>query len=245
MRKKGAPMGQQLHKRLPQEFVEEVLEAFNEKRLTEERACELLGIQRARLYRLRRQWLRDRGSGREFALWNRKESRFHRFPDAVEDWLHQELKYIRTEAEVYRGRFNFAFLAELAEKEFQRVFPRNSLRLFALRHGYYHALPEEKGKVYTRFEVSGPGVLFQHDTSHHLWLPSTGRRHALLLTEDDYSRRVLGSQDGRGGDHLGAFGPDPKDLPGAWETLGLLCRQSQHLSLCGIYQQALPVSEGA
>jgi hypothetical protein len=29
-------------------------------------------------------------------------------------------KYIRTEADVYRGRFNFAFLAELAEKEFQR-----------------------------------------------------------------------------------------------------------------------------
>jgi len=47
-------MGQQLHKRLPKEFVEEALEAFNEKRLTEERACELLGIGRARLYRLRR-----------------------------------------------------------------------------------------------------------------------------------------------------------------------------------------------
>lgn len=95
---------------------------------------------------------------------------------------------------MYRGRFNFAFLAELAEKEFQRVFPRNSLRLFALRHGYYHALPEEKGKLYTRFEVSGPGVLFQHDASHHLWLPSTGKRYPLLLTEDDYSRMVLGAR---------------------------------------------------
>lgn len=187
-------MGEQLHKRLPKEFVEEVLEAFNERRLTEERACELLGIRRARFYRLRRRWLRDTRRKGGFSLWNRKESRFHTFPEEVEDWLHQELTYIRSEADVYRGRFNFAFLAEQAEKEFQRVFQRNSIRLFALRHGYYHALPEEKEKVYTRFEVSGPGVLFQHDSSHHVWLPKTGRRHPLILTEDDYSRRVVGSK---------------------------------------------------
>ncbi len=187
-------MGQQLHKRLAKGFVEEVLDGFNERRLTEERACELLGLKRARFYRLRKQWLRDSRRGQEFSLWNRKESRFHAFPEEVEDWLHQELTYIRSEAEVYRGRFNFAFLAELAEKEFQRTFQRNSLRLFALRHGYYHALPEEKEKVYTRFEVSGPGVLFQHDSSHHRWLPSTGKWDALVLTIDDYSRRVLGAR---------------------------------------------------
>ena len=35
-----------MHKRLSEEFVEEILEAF-----TEERACELLGIKRVRFYR--------------------------------------------------------------------------------------------------------------------------------------------------------------------------------------------------
>jgi transposase InsO family protein len=63
-----------------------------------------------------------------------------------------------------------------------------------LRYGYYHALPEEKGKVYIRFETSGPGVLFQHDSSHHEWLPLARRRHPLILTEDDYSRRVVGGR---------------------------------------------------
>jgi len=66
----------------------------------------------------------------------------------MEDWLHQELEYIRNGAEVYRGRFNFAFLGEMAEKEFKREFDRSFLRRFALRHGYYHALPEEKEKGY-------------------------------------------------------------------------------------------------
>lgn len=153
-----------------------------------------LGIKRTRLYELRKRWLRSKMRGEEFLLWARTESRFHTFSEEIESWLHKELKYIRTEADVYRGRFNFAFLVELAEKEFKCPFQRNSFRRFALRHGYYHALPEEKGKVYTRFETSGPGVLYQHDSSHHLWLPRTGERQALILTEDDYSRKVLGGR---------------------------------------------------
>jgi hypothetical protein len=63
-----------------------------------------------------------------------------------------------------------------------------------LKKGYYHALAEEKGKVYTRFETSGPGALYQHDSSHHLWLPSTGRKQYLILTKDDHSRRVVGAR---------------------------------------------------
>jgi len=184
----------QIHKRHSPEFVEEVLEAFNEKRMPEEMACELLGIKRARLYRLRRDWLRDRRRGEAFRLWNRPRSDFHRFSEEIEDWLHEELHYIRNGAEIYRGRFNFAFLGESAEKAFGRGFDRSVLRRFALRHGYYHALPEEKEKVYIRFETSGPGVLFQHDSSHHAWLPVTRRKHWLILTEDDYSRVVVGGK---------------------------------------------------
>jgi transposase InsO family protein len=112
----------------------------------------------------------------------------------VEQWLDKELRYIRQEAEIFRGRFNFAFLAEEAQKRFGRPFCRNSLRLYALKKGYYHALPEEKGKVYTRFETSGPGALFQHDSSSHLWLPSAAKKHYLILTKDDFSRRVVGAR---------------------------------------------------
>lgn len=186
-------MSNQLHKRFSVEFIEEALEAFNRQEITERTACELLGIKRTRLYDLRKQWLRCRIKGEKFLLWNRKDSKFHKFSEEVEDWLHKELKYIRTKANVYRGKFNFSFLAELAEREFKKEFRRNSIRLFALRHGYYHALPEEKGKVYTRFETSGPGALFQHDTSHHLWIPLLGQKQSVILTQDDYSRKVMGA----------------------------------------------------
>ncbi|MEM3112762.1 MAG: hypothetical protein QXY90_06960, partial [Candidatus Anstonellales archaeon] len=122
----------------------------------------------------------------------------------IREWLDRELRYIRQEADLFRGRFNFAFLAEEAERRFGRPFCRNSIRLYAFppkadptlseRNGYYHALPSEKGKVYTRFETSGPGALFQHDSSYHLWIPAMGEKQYLVLTKDDYSRRVVGAR---------------------------------------------------
>jgi hypothetical protein len=84
--------------------------------------------------------------------------------------------------------------AEEAEKRFSRPFCRNSLRLYALSSGFYHALPDEKGKVHTRFETSGPGAFFQHDSSYHLWLPHRSRKQCLILTKDDYSRKVVGAK---------------------------------------------------
>jgi len=40
-------MAEQIHKRLSKEFVEGVLEAFNDHRIGEEKACEILGLRRA------------------------------------------------------------------------------------------------------------------------------------------------------------------------------------------------------
>lgn len=120
----------------------------------------------------------------------------------MQRWLHEQLRYIRQEAETFRGHCNFAFLAEQAQHQCGRPFHRNSLRRFALRHGYAHALPEETRTVDTRVETAGPGMLFQHESSHHLWLPGTGRQQTRLLTKDDDSRRVVA---GGLGDHASAW----------------------------------------
>lgn len=186
-------MRERIHKRLPVEFVEEVLISFNQHRISEKEAMELLGVRRSRLHQIRKRWLLSNRK-RPFQLWQRKENAFHVISPEVRGWLDKELHYIQKEAEKFRGKFNFAFLSEEAQKEFGRPFCRNSIRLYALRNGYYHALPSEKGKVYTRFETSGPGALFQHDSSYHLWLPKTDEKHYLILTKDDYSRRVVGAR---------------------------------------------------
>jgi len=186
-------MRERIHKRLPVEFVQEVLSSFNQHRISEKEAMDLLGVKRSRLHQLRKRWLLKNRKN-PFRLWRRVDNAFHVLTEEVRQWLDKELKYIRQEADLFRGKFNFAFLAEEAEKRFGRPFCRNSLRLYALRSGYYHALPDEKGKVYTRFETSGPGALFQHDSSYHLWLPHRREKQYLILTKDDYSRRVVGAR---------------------------------------------------
>jgi len=186
-------MRERIHKRLPVQFVEEVLGSFNQHRISEKEAMDLLGVKRSRLHQLRKRWLL-RNRKRSFRLWQREDNAFHVLAEEVRQWLDKELQYIRQEAELFRGKFNFAFLAEEAQKRFGRPFCRNSLRLYALRSGYYHALPDEKGKVYTRFETSGPGALFQHDSSYHLWVPHRREKQYLILTKDDYSRKVVGAR---------------------------------------------------
>jgi len=137
-------MMERIHKRLPLEFVKEVLNAFNSHKISEKEAMGLLGIKRSRLHQLRKRWLRSNKKS-PFNIWQRTNSVFHIISPDVKEWLDKELRYIRHEADTFRGKFNFAFLAEEAEKIFNRNFSRNSIRLYALRNGYYHALPEEKG----------------------------------------------------------------------------------------------------
>jgi len=77
------------------------------------------------------------------------------------------------------------------DKKFEILTHRNSIRRFALHHGYYQQTTPEKQKPCIRFEMDAIGALFQHDTSIHVWLPLSGRYHDLVMTKDDHSRRVV------------------------------------------------------
>jgi len=182
----------QIHKRLPKDFVEDVIRTFCQEKIGREQACELLGLSKAQFYQLREKYLVFRKKGEEFKLYNRDIKPTRSFPKEVQDFLHEELYYITRCEGRFKNKFNFSFLAEQAEKKFDRPFSRNSIRRFALRHAYYHQNPKEKKKVRIRFETPGPGFLFQHDTSHHIWLPLTNSFSDLILTKDDYSRKVVG-----------------------------------------------------
>jgi len=185
-------MGKQIHKRLPKDFVKDLIETFCAEEIGTEQACELLGLSKPQLYRWKEKYLTFRKKGEEFKLYSRESKPTRFFPPEVEKFLHEELYYITRCEGRFKNKFNFSFLAEQAEKKFGRPFNRNSIRRFALRHNYYHQEPKEKKKVRIRFDTPGPGFLFQHDTSHHIWLPLTNSFSDLILTKDDYSRKVVG-----------------------------------------------------
>ena len=43
-------MKEQIHKRLPKDFVEDVIRTFGEEKIGREQACELLGLSKAQFY---------------------------------------------------------------------------------------------------------------------------------------------------------------------------------------------------
>jgi hypothetical protein len=184
-------MTEQLAKRATDEWVIQVLEQFNKHTITENEACELLGIKRIQLYELRKRWLKATIQGMRFELHASGEYTKRCFTPQIEEFLKQELAYIKKEAYYYRGKFNFAFLSEKVEKKFSVFIHRNSIRRFAIDNGYYEQTTKEKQKPCIRFEMDSVGALFQHDTSRHVWLPSTRRYHDLIMTKDDHSRRTV------------------------------------------------------
>lgn len=184
-------MTEQLAKRVTEQWVVQVLEQFNSHTITEKEACELLGLKRVQLYEIRKRWLKASLKGLPFELQASGEHKKRSLTEDVQEFLHKELTYLKKESYHYRNKFNFAYLAEKVQKEFDISIHRNSIRRFAIDTGYYEQTTREKQKPCIRFEMDSIGALFQHDTSRHIWLPCSKRYHDLIMTKDDHSRRTV------------------------------------------------------
>lgn len=184
-------MTEQLAKRATKQWVTQVLEQFNKHIITEKEAIELLGIKRSQIYELRKKWLMATLKGLPFEIGGSGEHKKRSLTNPVQEFLHKELTYLKEEAYYYRNKFNFAYLSEKIQKEFDISIHRNSIRRFAIDNGYYEKTTQEKQKPCIRFEMDSIGALFQHDTSRHVWLPHSKRYHDLIMTRDDHSRRTV------------------------------------------------------
>jgi hypothetical protein len=147
------------------------------------------------VYGLKARWLKSCASGGPTKDWlyqrsGRGESRL---PQEVQAYLAEELRYIQTEAsKPFRGHYNFAFLAQQCEEKFNQRYQRNTIRRWAMERGYYNPETDTCRKPFIRFETGGIGMLFQHDSSIHVWVPALARKDVLIMTEDDHSRKVVG-----------------------------------------------------
>jgi hypothetical protein len=184
-------MAQQLAKRATDKWVAQVLEMFNNHTITEKEACELLGVKRIQLYEHRKRWLKSTIQNKKFKIRASGGVKKRSLPDKIQHFLHKELSYIKNDAVHYRSKFNFAYLSEKVHKQYGVTIHRNTIRRFAIEKGYYVQTSEEKQKPCIRFEMDSIGALYQHDTSHHVWLPCSKRYHDLIMSKDDHSRRVM------------------------------------------------------
>ena len=182
----------QLHKRMGWRTVWQVVQAFIGKQITLDMACRTLEVSSSTLYDLKQKWLLVPRADQASPAWLYQRSSSSRLPLEVRCFMEEELRYIKSESEFFKGHFNFAFLAQECQKRFGKRFHRNTLRRWAIREGFFDPKKDATSKVYIRFEKGAIGALYQHDSSHHAWLPLTGRNDVLILTKDDHSRKIVG-----------------------------------------------------
>ena len=103
-------MRKQIHKRLPKDFVEDVIRTFSEEKISREQVSELLGLSKAQLYRWREKYSAFKKKGEEFKLYNREAKPTRFFPKEVQDFLHEELYYITRCEGRFKNKLNFSHL---------------------------------------------------------------------------------------------------------------------------------------
>ncbi|MCX6339216.1 MAG: hypothetical protein NTX71_04775 [Candidatus Aureabacteria bacterium] len=183
-------MKQQLHKRVPMGTVKALLVEYQGGRISRQETCNYLEISKSRFYELYRRYLNTRDGSKEFYLYTARRKPNRELGRQDQDFLHSELQFIRSLPPNER-KFNFEVIAEEAHKKLEHRIHRNSIRRFALRHGYY-VLPQEKvAKPYRQFEMGSIGMMYQHDDSQHIWIPRLGEELSLIATVDDHSRLIV------------------------------------------------------
>ena len=183
----------QLHKRLGWQSAWQVLTHFVSRQISAGKACEYLGVGRSRLYELRQKFLdkpQDQEPSKDW-FYQRTVSE-SKIPGVVRGYLEEELKYLKEESPYFKGHFNFAVLSQQCHQRFGKRMHRNTVRRYAIREGFFNPKTDHTGKPHLRFEMGAVGMLFQHDSSIHVWLPLTQRLDTLILTIDDHSRKVVG-----------------------------------------------------
>ena len=184
----------QLHKRVNWRLVWQVIQQVACGHMTAERAGRYLNVARSRVHELKKRWLKIRGQEpTPDWLYPRRHAGRGALPEPVRAYVEEEIRYYQQESPFFRGHINFAFLAQQCRQRFGIRVHRQSIRRWAIGQGLYNPETDSKGKPYVRFEKNGIGMLFQHDSSVHMWLPYTDRQDYLIMTEDDHSRKVVGS----------------------------------------------------
>jgi hypothetical protein len=183
----------QLHKRMGIQTVWQILRQWMGRKLSTPAACRWLGIGRSRLYELKRRWeaIPATSLPREPIYIRSTPSSL---PDRVQDFLREQIRHMKKESKVMKGHFNFSLLAQECHKEFRRRFHRNTIRRWAVREHLYKPSEDSTDKPFHRFELGGIGMLFQHDSSIHRWVPALARNTVLIATIDDHSRKIVGAR---------------------------------------------------
>jgi len=178
----------QIHKRFTADQVKVLLKGYCRGILGRPAIEETLGISKSRFFVLLREYRRNPD---EFSLAYHRET-----PSRIASWVEKEIekelmlqKNLLDDSTLPITSYNYSAIRDRLAK--QRIGVALSTIIDRAQSlGCYQAHPRKK--VHDREVVtSAIGALIQHDASHHRWSPYAKERWALVVSLDDFSRKIL------------------------------------------------------
>ena len=180
----------QLHKRLPNDRVAQILENYLAKELDLSYALEYLDVSRSRFYQL----LSGYNSNPDnFCVVPTRLNEHRKINNNLEKAITAELK---KEKDLINNRdmpikyYNYSAVRDEIKDLYGLTVSVPTIITRAKNQNFYIVKPKRKihdREVLTNFT----GELVQHDSSHHLWSPFMNIKLYLITSLDDYSRALL------------------------------------------------------
>lgn len=185
-------MSSQLHKRLNEYQVKDILQKYLNKVMEAKDAYRYLELGRTRFYELVEEFKKD---PHNFTLGYRRHRANNKIKEEIKLNILNELKFekekIIDNPIVPTKRYNYSYIRNLLEEKYKQKTALSTIIALAKNNGYYKPKVKNKNKHDRQVITNFIGELIQHDSSHHLFAPDARLKWYLITSLDDYSRRIL------------------------------------------------------
>jgi hypothetical protein len=183
-------MGKQIHKRLPDKQVRDLLERYCSKEIELEYVLKLLEIKRSRFFEILKSYKENQ---EDFSIAYTREKKTRHIPEKVERNILKELKEEKTLIEdpaMPVKNYNYSYVRDQLWKNYRQKVSVPTIIDRAKKNDFY--LPKKEHKSHDREVLTNyAGELIQHDSSQHKWSPYADNKWHLITSLDDYSRKLL------------------------------------------------------
>jgi hypothetical protein len=180
---------EQIHKRLNTKAVKFILQAYEQGKISRETAMFQLGVKTNRFHAILKSYCQN---PENFDISYSRKTTNYRLSKSLDRVIRHELnreKAIIDNPKIAIRRFNFeATRLEVIRKTGVKL-SAQTIRNRAIDWSFYR--PKSAPGPYREVETTAIGYLFQHDSSLHYWSPYITFKFYLILTTDDYSRKIV------------------------------------------------------
>ncbi len=182
----------QLHKRLSDYQVTEILRKYREGTIPAKQARTYLNVSKSQFYRLVDKY---EDNPTTFTIAYTRHTPNNCMKIEVKEKVLAELKIekqkIIDNPAVPTKHYNYSYIQKLLKQNYEQDISVPTIIRLAKEHGYYKPKRKKENRHTRQVLTNCIGELIQHDSSYHLFAPDARKKWYLITSLDDYSRLLL------------------------------------------------------